>query len=325
MIELEHICKTFRVAKRNAGMGEAVRALFRREYTLIHALQDISFQIRDGEMVGYIGPNGAGKSSTIKIMSGILNPDSGMCRIDGLIPWKNRRAHVRNIGVVFGQRSQLWWDVPVIDSYQLLRDIYRVPGQKYQKRLCELTDALALGDFLHTPLRLLSLGQRMRAELGGSLLHSPKLLFLDEPTIGLDAVSKLQLRDFLLSENHAHGTTIMLTTHDMEDISALCRRVLVLGHGKKLFDGELPALLARYDTMRTLRVRYAGEITLSALPESVQISRDGDFYVLAYPQQQVPTDHILSLLQSAGPIAELTLHERSMDRMIADMYQEMAL
>ena len=243
----------------------------------------------------------------------------------GLIPWQSRKQHAQSIGVVFGQRSQLWWDVPVIDSYQLLRDIYRVPGQKYQKRLCELTDALALGDFLHTPLRLLSLGQRMRAELGGSLLHSPKLLFLDEPTIGLDAVSKLQLRDFLLSENHAHGTTIMLTTHDMEDISALCRRVLVLGHGKKLFDGELPALLARYDTMRTLRVRYAGEITLSALPEGVQISRDGDFYVLAYPQQQVPTDHILSLLQSAGPIAELTLHERSMDRMIADMYQEMAL
>ena len=245
--------------------------------------------------------------------------------MDGLIPWQSRKQHAQSIGVVFGQRSQLWWDVPVIDSYQLLRDIYRVPETQYQQRLSELTDALSLGDFLHTPLRLLSLGQRMRAELGGSLLHSPKLLCLDEPTIGLDAVSKLQLRDFLLSENHAHGTTIMLTTHDMEDISALCRRVLVLGHGKKLFDGELPALLARYDTMRTLRVRYAGEITLSALPEGVQISRDGDFYVLAYPQQQVSTDHILSLLQSAGPIAELTLHERSMDRMIADMYQEMAL
>ena len=267
----------------------------------------------------------ANGSTTVKLLCGILTADDGTATVGGLIPWQSRKQHAQSIGVVFGQRSQLWWDVPVIDSYQLLRDIYRVPGQKYQKRLCELTDALALGDFLHTPLRLLSLGQRMRAELGGSLLHSPKLLFLDEPTIGLDAVSKLQLRDFLLSENHAHGTTIMLTTHDMEDISALCRRVLVLGHGKKLFDGELPTLLARYDTMRTLRVRYAGEITLSALPESVQISRDGDFYVLAYPQQQVPTDHILSLLQSAGPIAELTLHERSMDRMIADMYQEMAL
>lgn len=296
-----------------------------RVYGKFTALNHLNIQIGDGELHGFVGPNGAGKSTTVKLLCGILTADDGTVTVGGLIPWQSRKQHAQSIGVVFGQRSQLWWDVPVIDSYQLLRDIYRVPGQKYQKRLCELTDALALGDFLHTPLRLLSLGQRMRAELGGSLLHSPKLLFLDEPTIGLDAVSKLQLRDFLLSENHAHGTTIMLTTHDMEDISALCRRVLVLGHGKKLFDGELPALLARYDTMRTLRVRYAGEITLSALPESVQISRDGDFYVLAYPQQQVPTDHILSLLQSAGPIAELTLHERSMDRMIADMYQEMAL
>lgn len=296
-----------------------------RVYGRFTALNRLSIQIGDGELHGFVGPNGAGKSTTVKLLCGILTADDGTATVGGLIPWQSRKQHAQSIGVVFGQRSQLWWDVPVIDSYQLLRDIYRVPGQKYQKRLCELTDALSLGDFLHTPLRLLSLGQRMRAELGGSLLHSPKLLFLDEPTIGLDAVSKLQLRDFLLSENHAHGTTIMLTTHDMEDISALCRRVLVLGHGKKLFDGELPTLLARYDTMRTLRVRYAGEITLSALPESVQISRDGDFYVLAYPQQQVPTDHILSLLQSAGPIAELTLHERSMDRMIADMYQEMAL
>ena len=317
-IDVQGLTKTFTVRKKRDGH-------LLREKSTVCALDHVSFQVEQGELLGYIGPNGAGKSTTVKLLCGILTADEGTATVDGLIPWQSRKQHAQSIGVVFGQRSQLWWDVPVIDSYQLLRDIYRVPETQYQQRLSELTDALSLGDFLHTPLRLLSLGQRMRAELGGSLLHSPKLLFLDEPTIGLDAVSKLQLRDFLLSENHAHGTTIMLTTHDMEDISALCRRVLVLGHGKKLFDGELPALLARYDTMRTLRVRYAGEITLPALPESVQISRDGDFYVLAYPQQQVSTDHILSLLQSAGPIAELTLHERSMDRMIADMYQEMAL
>ena len=317
-IDVQGLTKTFTVRKKRDGH-------LLREKSTVCALDHVSFQVEQGELLGYIGPNGAGKSTTVKLLCGILTADDGTATVGGLVPWQSRRQHAQSIGVVFGQRSQLWWDVPVIDSYQLLRDIYRVPETQYQQRLSELTDALSLGDFLHTPLRLLSLGQRMRAELGGSLLHSPKLLFLDEPTIGLDAVSKLQLRDFLLSENHAHGTTIMLTTHDMEDISALCRRVLVLGHGKKLFDGELPALLARSDTMRTLRVRYAGEITLPALPESVQISRDGDFYVLAYPQQQVPTDHILSLLQSAGPIAELTLHERSMDRMIADMYQEMAL
>ena len=317
-IDVQGLTKTFTVRKKRDGH-------LLREKSTVCALDHVSFQVEQGELLGYIGPNGAGKSTTVKLLCGILTADGGTATVDGLVPWQSRKQHARNIGVVFGQRSQLWWDVPVIDSYQLLRDIYRVPESQYQKRLNELTEALSLGDFLHTPLRLLSLGQRMRAELGGSLLHSPKLLFLDEPTIGLDAVSKLQLRDFLLNENHAHGTTIMLTTHDMEDISALCRRVLVLGHGKKLFDGELPALLARYDTVRTLRVRYAGDIALPALPESVQINRDGDFYVLTYPQQQVPTDHILTLLQSAGPIAELTLHERSMDHMIADMYREMAL
>ena len=317
-IDVQGLTKTFTVRKKRDGH-------LLREKSTVCALDHVSFQVEQGELLGYIGPNGAGKSTTVKLLCGILTADGGTATVDGLVPWQSRKQHARNIGVVFGQRSQLWWDVPVIDSYQLLRDIYRVPESQYQKRLSELTEALSLGDFLRTPLRLLSLGQRMRAELGGSLLHSPKLLFLDEPTIGLDAVSKLQLRDFLLSENHAHGTTIMLTTHDMEDISVLCRRVLVLGHGKKLFDGELPALLARYDTVRTLRVRYAGDVALPALHESVQISRDGDFYVLTYPQQQVPTDHILTLLQSAGPIAELTLHERSMDRMIADMYREMAL
>jgi ABC-2 type transport system ATP-binding protein len=317
-IDVQGLTKTFTVRKKRDGH-------LLREKSTVCALDHVSFQVEQGELLGYIGPNGAGKSTTVKLLCGILTADGGTATVDGLVPWQSRKQHARNIGVVFGQRSQLWWDVPVIDSYQLLRDIYRVPESQYQKRLSELTEALSLGDFLRTPLRLLSLGQRMRAELGGSLLHSPKLLFLDEPTIGLDAVSKLQLRDFLLSENHAHGTTIMLTTHDMEDISVLCRRVLVLGHGKKLFDGELPALLARYDTVRTLRVRYAGDVALPALHESVQISREGDFYVLTYPQQQVPTDHILTLLQSAGPIAELTLHERSMDRMIADMYREMAL
>ena len=317
-IDVQGLTKTFTVRKKRDGH-------LLREKSTVCALDHVSFQVEQGELLGYIGPNGAGKSTTVKLLCGILTADSGTATVGGLIPWQSRKQHAQKIGVVFGQRSQLWWDVPVIDSYQLLRDIYRVPEAQYQQRLNELTDALSLGDFLHTPLRLLSLGQRMRAELGGSLLHSPQLLFLDEPTIGLDAVSKLQLRDFLLNENRAHGTTIMLTTHDMEDISALCRRVLVLGHGKKLFDGELPALLARYDTVRTLRVRYAQEVSLPALPDSVQITRDGGYYVLTYPQREIAADRMLSLLQSAGPIAELTLHERSMDRMIADMYQEMAL
>ena len=191
MIQLSGINKTFRVAKREAGLRSAAKALFRKEYTDVRALQDVSFTIGDGEMVGYIGPNGAGKSSTIKIMSGVLTPDSGQCVINGRVPWQDRVNHVREIGVVFGQRSQLWWDVPVIDSFDLLRDIYKVEDSRYRKNLSDLTELLNLGDVVKTPVRQLSLGQRMRCELAASLLHNPRILFLDEPTIGLDAVSKI--------------------------------------------------------------------------------------------------------------------------------------
>ena len=239
MITMEHVCKTYRIARRNAGFGEAIRALFHREYEEIHALDDISFTIHDGEMVGYIGPNGAGKSSTIKILSGILVPDSGTVLVDGRIPYRDRVHHVREIGVVFGQRSQLWWDVPVIDSYELLKDIYSIPQSTYRENLDELTELLALGDLLRSPARQLSLGQRMRCELAASLLHSPKTLFLDEPTIGLDAVSKLAVRDFIKKQNAIHHTTVILTTHDMQDIEALSERILLIGKGKILLDGTL--------------------------------------------------------------------------------------
>lgn len=239
MIQVSHLRKTFRVARRGAGFSQAVKALFRREYEEIHALDDLSFTIRDGEMVGYIGPNGAGKSSTIKVLSGILTPDSGQSLVNGRTPWKDRVAHVKEIGVVFGQRTQLWWDVPVADSFELLKEIYTVPAAIYRENLEELTQLLDLGDLLRTPARQLSLGQRMRCEIAASLLHSPKILFLDEPTIGLDAVSKLAVRDFILRLNRERGTTVLLTTHDMQDIEALASRVLLIGRGKILLDGTL--------------------------------------------------------------------------------------
>ena len=239
MIAMEHVHKTYKVHRRSAGFREACRSLLSREYELIHALDDVSFTIRDGEMVGYMGPNGAGKSSTIKILSGILRPDSGRCEIDGLTPWKSRIAHVSRIGVVFGQRSQLWWDIPVMDSFDLLRDIYAVPDSLYQKNLEELTELLQLSELLKTPTRQLSLGQRMRCEIAASLIHSPSILFLDEPTIGLDAVSKLAVRDFIRRQNKEHGTTVILTTHDMQDIAAIAQRVILIGRGKILLDGTL--------------------------------------------------------------------------------------
>lgn len=239
MITMEHVCKSYRIAKRNAGFREACKALFHREYEVIHALNDVSFTIGDGEMVGYIGPNGAGKSSTIKILSGILTPDSGTVLVDGRVPCKDRIRHVREIGVVFGQRSQLWWDVPVIDSFELLKDIYSIPDHQYRQSLEELTELLNLAELLRSPARQLSLGQRMRCEIAASLLHQPRILFLDEPTIGLDAVSKLAVRDFILRQNQTHGTTVILTTHDMQDIESLTRRILLIGRGQILMDGTL--------------------------------------------------------------------------------------
>ncbi|MCI8922336.1 ABC transporter ATP-binding protein [Oscillospiraceae bacterium 21-37] len=239
MIEVSHLRKTFRVARRDKGFQNAVKALFRREYEEIHALNDISFSIGEGEMVGYIGPNGAGKSSTIKVLSGVLTPDGGECRVDGRVPWKQRVKHVAQIGVVFGQRSQLWWDVPVIDSFELLKDIYKIPDALYRKNVGDLTELLDLSQLLRTPTRQLSLGQRMRCEIAASLLHSPKILFLDEPTIGLDAVSKLAVRDFVKRLNKEHKTTVILTTHDMQDIEALASRVILIGKGKILLDGTL--------------------------------------------------------------------------------------
>lgn len=239
MIQAEHLQKTFRVRKRNAGFKNAAKAFFSREYEEIRALNDVSFRIEDGEAVGYIGPNGAGKSSTIKILSGILTPDSGTCVIDGRVPWKDRRAHVSQIGVVFGQRSQLWWDVPVIDSFELIRDIYAVTEDVYKRNLRDLTDLLNLSELLKTPARSLSLGQRMRCEIAASLLHDPRILFLDEPTIGLDAVSKIAVREFVLDMNKRRGTTVILTTHDMQDVEALAQRVLLIGKGRILLDGAL--------------------------------------------------------------------------------------
>ncbi len=318
-ITVDHLCKTFVIRKKR----EKGRLL--REKTTVQALKDVSFEVERGELIGYIGPNGAGKSTTVKILSGILTPDGGSVSIGGLTPWLQRKQHVQRIGVVFGQRTQLWWDVPLMDSYSLLKDIYRIPEEDWRRRLDELTGKLDLGDLLRTPLRQLSLGQKMRAEICGSLLHRPGLLFLDEPTIGLDAVSKLALRDFLKEENRAHGTTVLLTTHDMEDVAALCPRVMVLGRGSKLFDGRLADLLARYDTRRTITVRFDAEDVLPELPASCDVRKNGDEYQILYDPKAVPTAAILNLLQNAGGIRDLTAQSRQIDHLIAAMYQEMGL
>ncbi len=318
-IEVEGLKKSF-VVKKKREKGK----LFREKQT-VEALKGISFEVEKGELVGYIGPNGAGKSTTVKILSGILVPDGGEAKVGGRVPWLERKEYVKHIGVVFGQRSQLWWDVPIDDSYSLLKDIYRLPKNDYETRLKELKDVLQLEELMRTPLRLMSLGQRMRAELCGSLLHRPELLFLDEPTIGLDAVSKLALRDFLKWENREYGTTIMLTTHDMEDIAALCSRVMVLGHGQKLFDGKLPDLLERFDTVRTVSVKYDTEKPDLHLPSGAIVNQKANEITITYPTAEIPTSELLRALQDAGNIIEMTLQPENIDHLIAAMYKEMDL
>ncbi len=318
-IEVRDLTKTFTVRKKR----EKGRLL--REKASVRALKDVSFDVEKGELVGYIGPNGAGKSTTVKILSGILTPDGGSVTVGGLVPWKDRREHVRRVGVVFGQRTQLWWDVPIMDSFVLLKEIYRLREADWKARLDELVQRLDLKKLLSVPLRQMSLGQRMRSEVCGSLLHRPELLFLDEPTIGLDAVSKLSLRDFLKEENRLNKTTVLLTTHDMEDVAALCSRVMVLGHGSKLFDGDLEDLLSRYDTVRIITVRYDGNVSLPPLPEGCEAIREGDALRVLYDPAGVRTAELLALLQGAGAIRELTARMQDTDRLIAKMYQEMEL
>ncbi len=321
MIELKNVCKHYKVAKRSSGLSEAVKSLFRREYTSIQALDNISFTVRDGEAVGYIGPNGAGKSSTIKIMSGILTPDSGTCFINGRVPWRDRTAHVQEIGVVFGQRSQLWWDVPVADSFELLRDIYRVDGSAYRRTLGRITELLDLGELLRTPARQLSLGQRMRCEIAASLLHEPKILFLDEPTIGLDAVSKAAVRSFIRAVNKEQGTTVLLTTHDMQDIEALTERILLIGKGRILLDGTLDELKRRRPSQRKLTVAYNGD-KLPAI-EGLSILKDEHSRAeLLLDTELLSVSEAIARISAQAEIKDVSVAGESVEELVVSLYRE---
>ncbi|MBE6612057.1 MAG: ATP-binding cassette domain-containing protein [Ruminococcaceae bacterium] len=331
MIQLSHIKKSFRVAKREGGLGNAVRSFFSREYETIEALDDVSFEIGDGEIVGYIGPNGAGKSSTIKVMSGILTPDSGECVINGRVPWKQRKEHVAELGVVFGQRSALWWDVPVADSFELLRDIYAVPPDEYRKNLSRLTEMLELSELAKIPARQLSLGQRMRCEIAAALLHSPKILFLDEPTIGLDAVSKLAVRAFVSELNRERGTTVILTTHDMQDIEALARRVILIGKGRILLDDSLDSLRHRIDTKKRVTVECSGAFDTSAIAGASVIALDDHPFTggridgahkLELAADASAVSALIASLSAAVEISDISIGDTPIDEVVAGLYKE---
>ncbi|WP_435175353.1 ABC transporter ATP-binding protein [Actinacidiphila sp. bgisy145] len=311
VIELDGVEKVFDV-RRKAGW-------LRRERHQVRAVDGISFSVPRGEIVGYIGPNGAGKSTTIKMLTGILNPSAGRVRVDGIEPARDRTRLARRIGVVFGQRTTLWWDLPLRDSYELVRRMYRIPAASYARNLGACVELLDLGPLLDVPVRQLSLGQRMRGDIAAALLHDPEVLYLDEPTIGLDVVSKSRVRDFLRDFNAERGTTILLTTHDLTDIESLCRRVMVIDHGKVMYDGDLTGLHAVGESERTLVADFARELPPVQLPGARLVAVDGPRQSFAFPAHASAAP-LVAELAAHHPLVDLSLREPDIEDVIARMY-----
>lgn len=321
-IVVENLVKTYRIAERRPGLWGAFRGVVQRSHRTIRALDGLSFSLEAGELVGYIGPNGAGKSTTVKILSGIVVPDSGCCEVQGRVPWADRIGHVRRIGVVFGQRTQLWWDLPVIESFELLRDIYKVPHAAYGRRRDALIAMLELDSFLDVPVRQLSLGQRMRCDLVAALLHGPGLLFLDEPTIGLDAVSKLAMRDFIKELNRQEGTTVILTTHDMDDIEALCNRVMVIGDGTILSDGSLADLRARVSSERRLIVDLVDATATIEDEVARVVQRDGPRVQISFSPERISAPALISRITARHEVRDLFVENPPIEEVIAQLYRD---
>jgi viologen exporter family transport system ATP-binding protein len=298
----------------------AARGLFSRTHRDIEALKSVSFSLAEGELVGLIGPNGAGKSTLLKILCGILEPSSGYCQIDGLVPWNERILHVARIGVVFGQRTQLWWDLPVIDSFELLRDIYRVPEAKFRPTAEALIYLLKIDQLLHQPVRQLSLGQRMRCDIAAAMLHSPSILFLDEPTIGLDANSKLALRDFIKSLNRDRGVTVILATHDMHDIEALAERVIIIGNGRILRDGPIAEMRAQTSGERRLVVDFSEDVGDVVMEGTTILRRIGRRIEFAFDPRVTAAHTLIGRLTAEHGIEDLSIEEPTIEELIAKFY-----
>ncbi|MEK0312742.1 ABC transporter ATP-binding protein [Cohnella sp. 56] len=326
-IDVHNLRKQFSVQKNREGLGGALRDLFKREYTEVAAVKDISFQIPQGEICGYIGENGAGKSTTIKMLTGILVPTSGDIRVNGFVPHKEREKFVQGIGVVFGQRSQLWWDIGVIESFRLLRKVYGVGEADFKRLLDELVETLALGELLNRPVRKLSLGQRMRCELAAALLHNPSILFLDEPTIGLDIVVKTEIREFLKRINRERGTTILLTTHDLQDIEALCSRVIMLDDGRIIYDGGLEELKTRWGKGREVVFTFGDAVRLERLETltaglDVKWSREeGGFSAKVWIPLEINVSEVLSRVVGTMEISDIKIIETNTEEIVREIYR----
>lgn len=305
MIEVSNVKRYYKIAKRKEGMGNSLKHLFRREYVVKKAVDDISFTIKKGEIVGFIGPNGAGKSTTIKMLSGILYPDDGSVIIDGFVPYKQRKQYVKNIGVVFGQKSQLNWDLPLIESFELMRYIYKIPKDLYEENLQTFTRLLDMEDFINQPVRQLSLGQRMRGDIVAALLHSPEIVFFDEPTIGLDVVAKEKIRNFIKYMNETRQTTIIFTTHDMQDIEKVCQRLIIIDAGKKVYDGSIQGIKDKYASIKNIEL----------------LMEDGRKEVRTFDTNEQPMNQIMSAIFADSQVKDISICEPEIDEIIRDIYE----
>ena len=324
IIQVENLQKTFRQRKGREGLKGAMQDLFKREYRIIHAVNSISFSVDEGEIVGYIGPNGAGKSTTIKMLVGILVPSSGNVTVNGLIPFKNREKNAKRIGVVFGQRTQLWWDIPVSETLSLMRYIYKVTEEQYRENLKIFGDILGLDEFINAPVRQLSLGQRMRADICCALLHNPDILYLDEPTIGLDVVVKERIREFVKEINRQRGTTVILATHDMSDIERLSSRVMVINYGDIMYDGSLNSLRKKYGTEETVTADILGEIAdINGLHELgvSDVDYEENKITIKYDTEKINSSAVVGWLMERTETKDINVAGTQIEDVIRRMYR----
>ncbi|MBV9270343.1 MAG: ATP-binding cassette domain-containing protein [Candidatus Eremiobacteraeota bacterium] len=322
IIQTRDLRKVFRTVKRVPGPGGALRTLFSREYEDKIAVSGVTMSLEEGELVGYIGPNGAGKSTTIKMLTGILVPTSGTIDVSGIVPYQRRRDNARNIGVVFGQRSQLYWDLPLSESFELLRAIYSIPRDRYEHNLQHFTELLEMEPFLRTPVRQLSLGQRMRGDFAAAMLHDPKIVYLDEPTIGLDVVAKQAIREFIRRVNAERRTTIILTTHDLADVERLCRRIILIDHGTIIYDGNVERIKAQYGTHRTLVVTFTEPPAAPALTGADLELTEGPIARFRFDRQRVRADQLIREAAERYEIRDVTLEEPDLESIIRRIYVE---
>ncbi|WEL23189.1 ABC transporter ATP-binding protein [Candidatus Nanohalovita haloferacivicina] len=322
LIKAENLNKTFRIYQRGDGIKGYLKSFVSREFEEVHAVEDLNLEIEEGEMIGYIGANGAGKSTTVKMLTGILEPSSGLIEVDGRDPQKERKKNAKNIGVVFGQKTQLWWDLPVKESFRLLKEIYEVSDEDYEQRIDEFDEVLQLSEFWDQPVRKLSLGQKMRCELAAAFLHHPKIVYLDEPTIGLDVAVKERIRDFIKKMNREKNITVMLTTHDIGDIEDLCDRIVVLDQGKKIYDGELEALVNRFTSRRLVMDMRNGEKVNIENEGIKEINQDEGHVEIVFDREQISASDLMREVLERYDVIDFQIREPDIETVVKKVYNE---